>query len=319
MCKKKFENNLFFILLAYGFCSLYILVSYQYALNFEFNGDTQEYYSAFNKIISNPFPWGGEFVTSCIMWLINLVGGDFRFFLFICLLIWSPVVLYLAYSAKNNVFLFVACLFFLLPLFMGNVLFLIRQFHAALFFLIFIYCYNKKKSKSILLLFIILSIGSHFSAVMWFVFFSKKVKLYCAKPIVVFLITFISFLMFAMQVDVLSMLVNLFIEFSSVLGINEIERKLLYYTSGHSMHVGSVSYPFVLLSFIIAFLSVFLLVKGKGDNSLYLLALIQSLLLLTLSDNVVAANRFGFFAFYFCIPLVLIFFSFCFKKNRVKF
>lgn len=301
------------------FCSLFILVSYYYALNFEFKGDTQEYFYAFNKIISNPFPWGREFVTSCIMWLIHSIGGDFRFFLFICLLMWSPVVFYLAFSAKKNVFLFFACLFFLLPLFMGNVLFLIRQFNAALFFLIFVYYYKKKNSKLISLLFIILSIGSHISAVMWFIFFNKKVKFYCTKPIVIFSITFISFLIFAMQVDVLSMLVNSFVELSNVLGVTEVERKLLFYISNESMDAASVRYPFIVLSFIVAFLSIFLLVKSKTDNSLFLLALIQSLLLLTLSHNVVAANRFGFFAFYFCIPLVLILFSFCFKKNRVKF
>lgn len=320
MCKNNFENDLFFILLAYIVSMIFVLVSYHYALNFEIKGDTEEYFYAFNKINATPFPWGIEFVTSSIMWLVNAIGGDFRVFLFVCLLMWSPVVFYLARYARTNIFLFFVSLFFLLPLFMGNVLFLIRQFHAALFFLIFTYYYYKKKNvRLISSLAIILSVGSHISAIMWLVFFNKKVRRCCTKPIIIFSITLISFFIFAMQVDVVSMLVNGLIEFSRVLGIAEVDRKLLFYTSGKIMDTNAVRYPFILLSFLIAFLSFFLLVKRKIDNSFVLLVLFQSLLLLTLSANIVAANRFGFFAFYFSIPLVLILFSSCFKKIRVAF
>ncbi|WP_421241196.1 EpsG family protein [Aeromonas enteropelogenes] len=320
MCKRNFENDLFFISLACIYCAVFILISYHYSLNLEFEGDTQQYFYAFNEIKSTPFPWRGEFVTSCIMLFVNTMGGDFRFYLFVCLLMWIPVLFHLMISAKRNFFIVFLCLFFLLPYFIGNVLFLIRQFHAALFFLFFVfYCHKRKNARLITALLFTLSVGSHISAVIWFVFFNNKIKVWLAKPIVVFLMVTISFVMFLMQIDAVSMLVNSLIELSNVLGVVEIERKLLFYTSGESMDAVPVTYQYILLSFMIVFFSVFLLVKKKDDNSFYLLSLTQSLLLLVLSDNVVAANRFGFFAFYFSIPLVIILFSFCFKKRRVTF
>lgn len=312
------RNDFFYFSLAYVCTIIFIFVSYVFSLNFEVKGDTQEYLHAFNLIEFIPFPWGLEFVTSGIMWFINFIGGEFRLFLFVCLLMWSPVVFYAVLSAKNNTILFLIYIFFLLPIFMGNVLFLIRQFHAALFFLFFIFYINKSNGHKLTSFFLMfLSIFSHISAVLWIVLFSKRVRVFLGNPICAFFIVFISFLIFFMQVDVITLLVGFLTDLFSILGFDVIGRKLLFYSSGESLNVSSVGYPFIVLSFCTVFFSMFLLVKYRTDNPIFLLALTQSLLLIVFSDNVVAGNRFGFFSYYFSLPLIVFLISVSCKRIRV--
>jgi len=315
------RNEFAFFLFSY-FCSfVFVIVSYYHTLYFDIKGDTAEYFFFFNNILKNPFPYGLEFVTSCIMWLVFYIGGDFRFFLFVCLLIWTPVVFLILHRAKNNIFLFLVFLFFLSPLFLNNALFLIRQFNAALFLFLYLYCLNiNKSSRFFLLVLMFLSICSHISAIMWFVFINKIVVNFFSRPIYILLTLILSFLTFLFNVDSLLILVNILIDLSSILGVDEFDRKLLFYTSGESLKAVSVSYKLLFPCLFISLFSAYQLIMNVSTyKGLYFLIFIQSIFLIVLSNNVVAASRFGFVAYYFVVPLFLFFLSTFFKRIRVLF
>ncbi|QXC06444.1 EpsG family protein [Aeromonas sp. FDAARGOS 1408] len=316
----RIDNDFLFFILAYFGFIVFSLVSFGYASTFEVKGDTLQYFYNFESIKLDPFPYGFEFVTSGIMWLVNFLGGDFRLFLFVCLFMWSPIVfIVILLSRRNPMFIFIY-LFFLTPIFMSNALYIIRQYHAALFFIMFIYLQkSERKIKIASLVLFLVSFCSHLSAILWFSLSRQRVVSLFVKPFFIYTMAFTPFFLLLINVNSISVFVDALIEISNFFGASDINRKLAFYTTGEYLLAEPIGYQFIFISAIIIILSVYLMLYTAHENTWVFLMFTQSLLLVTLKDNIIIANRFAFFSYYFSMPSLLILISLSLRGIKWRF
>lgn len=290
---------------------VYISFCGYFSMTSDFHGDTLEYMYNFNDIRKYPFPYGVEVLTPMIMWVVSYLGGDFRYFIFICLVIWTPIVFLLGFYSRSK-FLFIGIYFyFLTPLFIDNAMFLIRQYNSALFYMLFL-LYNKRKeqTKLVSLGLLLLSFSSHLSSVFW-VIISNKMTVRFFKNRLVFLIVFLPLILLALSgVDIVSSVVDLIFKIVNVFDVYEINRKLMFYSNNGYDAVAKVSNLAELLAFLLLFLSGYLFFLSKKNNEFCFFVFVQALIVVLLKNNVVMANRFGFFAFYFSVPILIVLFYF---------
>lgn len=309
MIRENIERRRSYVFLALGIVNVIIYISFcgYFSMTSDFHGDTLEYMYNFNEIQQYPFPYGVEFLTPIMMWVVSYLGGSFRDFIFICLLFWTPIVFLLGYYSRSN-FLFIGVFFyFLTPLFIDNAVFLIRQYNAALFYILFL-LYNKRKDPSKLVSFglLLLSFSSHLSSVFWFMI-SNKITVRFFKHRLVFFIVFFPLILLALSgVDIISWVVDLIFKIANLFDFYEINRKLMFYSSSEYDAVAKVSNLAELIAFLLLFLSGYLFFLSQRNNGFIFFVFVQAMLVVLLKNNIAMANRFGFFAFYFSIPIFIV-------------
>ncbi|HDZ8963316.1 TPA: EpsG family protein [Aeromonas dhakensis] len=314
----KYRQAYFSLLLAIINVIVYISFCGYFSMNSDFHGDTIEYMHNFNEIHQYPFPYGVEVLTPIIMWVVSFLGGDFRDFIFVCLVIWTPIVFLLGLYSRSN-FLFIGVYFyFLTPLFINNAVFLIRQYNAAFFYIFFLLYSNRKDTtKSVSFGLLLLAFLSHLSSVFWFVI-SNKITIKFFKNRVIFFIVFSPLILLALSgVDIISWVVDLMFNISNLLDFSEINRKLMFYRSSEYEAVSKVNNLAELIAFSLLFFSGYLFLLSKKNDGFYFFVFSQALLVVLLKDNIVMANRFGFFAFYFSIPILMAL-IYLFKKLELE-
>lgn len=309
MIKENIEYRLAYVFFVLAIVNVIIYISFcgYFSMTSDFHGDTLEYMYNFNEIQQHPFPYGVEVLTPIMMWVVSYLGGDFRDFIFICLLIWTPIVFLLGFHSKSN-FLFIGVFFyFLTPLFIDNAAFLIRQYNAAFFYICFLSYSNRKDTHKLVSFgLLLLSFSSHLSSVFW-VIISNKIMVKFFKQRLLFFIVFFPLILLALSgVDMITWVVDLMFKISNLFDFDEINRKLIFYRSSEYEAVSKVSNLAQLLAFLLLFLSGYLFLLSPKNNVFYFFVFAQALLVVLLKNNIVMANRFGFFAFYFSVPIFIV-------------
>lgn len=280
--------------LFFGF--LYAVLAYYYSSNLKLEGDTYEYYLFFMNIRENTFPLNFEYFSFVLMWIVDIFGLDFRAYLLINYLLWLPLIFVIFYKSLSgcniNIYYFLIGLTFLIPMFFENTSFVIRQMNGFLFFLYYVFIGGRLK-----FLFLFLSIASHMSSFIYFIFFN------------IFQRNFISlrfyFLIFSFFLWLFDFKGFLFKFFSVYVEGFSFERKLVAF----GVEDYSINIKFILLNFIVIILFLlidFKKIKSKKDEIIVVYIYINSLLYLILAENPVLANRVAFSSFFFIIPSILL-------------
>lgn len=292
-------SNIFSIFLVF----LYIVLSFYYANNINHIGDTLVYKDIYYSSTDTYAYYGIEFLVPTIMFIFREINIPFEGYLFFSLLLWLP----LFYSCsknitKNKIYPLAFCFFLLTPYFYLNSLFLIRQYYAACFFLIGLYFSDKNKKT--LYLFYFLSIISHSSALLWVLFSTNLfTRIITKKTTIIILISIIiySFLL----TNFLSNSIELIIHLGSSLNNENISRKIIFYSSGEYLLANQLALHFLLYSigcFISSFICLKLKTMTRIETKICSLILIQSFFMILFRENIVLANRIGFFVYYFSVP-----------------
>ena len=287
------------IFLGFLFSIVYFILSLYWSGKVEIYSDTLEYYYAYSNIENIILPWSLEYFTSVLMYVCNYFGGGFRDYLLINYLLWLPLVFYIFYKSKTDVFLFFIGLFFLTYLFFLNASFLIRQFNAVLF-LFYLLIVSNFRFK---ILFLILSLTSHLSSLFFLIFYFKKISIYILKFRKIIFLIFCGLLIFDF-----GSLVDFLLDFSNnAIGLKGFDRKF----SGVQSYVGqnnSTKYIFVVLNFIIIIIICFSnkFQESSKLNKLFALILTSSMLYVLLRNEPILANRIAFLSYSFIIPVILL-------------
>lgn len=308
--------RIYFILaLSLLFISIYVAVCFIHSNSFLFMSDTLQYQQRYDEINNILLPYGVEFVVPSIMYTVKFFGGDFRDFIFFSLILWLPI---LFYGWKYIGFLFIIiAVFFLSRFFVDNSTLLIRQYYAALFYIMWIFM--DKKNSCLRITIALLAITSHLSALFWIVLSlewvrKKLVNIYFIIPAFVFVVV-----VFFLKVDFISPFINFFLSISDSISVSELTRKVNFYSSEESENILPVKPTLLYFSlFIFMVTCVFNVLKiDKGEflPRCELLLIVQSALIIIFKENVVLANRIGFFPYFFSIPILVFYFS---MFTRVK-
>lgn len=314
------KTKFFWILIAIITNVLYLMVSINNALHTNIIGDTYQYMVVFQNIIHNDlFPFRIEFITSTLMWLVSSIGGDFYTFLFICYALWCPVIFLLVVKSRNNIFIIPIILFFFTPLFASNVTFLIRQYNAAFFFIMYLYCLNSNKKQLITVTFIFLSICSHLSAIIWLFLLNKKLAKIIYKPLIFIILFLISLSFLLLHINIISSFIECLATIANYLNLEVINRKIAFYISGEFSQALAVNFKFIIIMLVLMIFCIFWSFRIKKQKTQLFLGLVfmQAFTVTLLQANIVMANRFGFFAYYFAIPLLILVITHGFKKIRI--
>lgn len=294
--------------LSFLFTLLYVLACIWHVENVNIVSDTLEYKYNFDEIYSVPFPYGIEIITPLIMYCLKVSGFDFNLFLLFSVLIWLPIVIYCVSNIKKSLFFAVAPLFFLSFLFLNNASFLIRQFYAAFFFVIWL-GRNKKLDLAGLFL-IILSSLSHLSSIVWFLASSGiVVRICCNRYILIFCSSFVLYALI-IGFNFFNYFLDFILNFSSMVDFVELNRKVGFYLDGQNGAGSKIPILPLLIAILQFSISTYLLYKNKErkreSSTLSFIGLVyfQSVCFLILNDNFIMANRVGFFTYYFSIPVV---------------
>lgn len=284
----------------------YIILSFYFSNNVEYIGDTLIYKDIYYLSTNTYSYYGMEFIVPTIMFLFREIKISFNGYLFFSLLIWLPIF----YSGsknitKNKLYPLALCFFLLTPYFYLNALFLIRQYYAACFFLIGL-CFSEK-NKKLFVLFCLLSVFSHSSALLWILFSSTPfIKTITNKIISIFLI--FAALLSITSFNFLPTLIDNVIYLGNILGNDNISRKILFYSSGEYLLAQRLPLHFLIYSilcFIFSLLSLRLKSMTHIETKICSLIIMQSFFMIFFKDNIVLANRIGFFVYFFSIPCLL--------------
>lgn len=287
---------------------IYIIFASIFTFTFEIDGDTANYEKLYSDIsgLNFLYLYGFEFVVPGIASIFKLLGFDFREFLLFSILAWYPVLLIISNRFGLITFL-ITFPFFCSYFFLDNLVFLLRQYYAALFFI----CYaSLKKSKPIKFVFCTLSMFSHLSAIFWFLihteFFARIFRLFHIRLILLFFV----FICLVFKIDLVADLMGMINHYNLETGLLDIDRKVAYYIYNDSnISDHSLKYSFYFYIIIFNFITLFFYVSNKMQNNnlnkISVFLYVQSALVILLSENIVAANRVGFFAYYFAIPIFI--------------
>lgn len=292
-------NNISSIFLVF----LYTVLSFYYATNIDHIGDTLVYKDIYYLSTDTYTYYGIEFLVPTIMFIFREINIPFEGYLFFSLLIWLPLFYLCSKNiTKNKIYPLVFCFFLLTSYFYLNSLFLIRQYYAACLFLTGLYF--SEKNKKLLYLFYFLSIISHSSALLWILFSTKPfTKIITKKTTIVILI---SVMIYSLLVtNFLSNSVELITHLGNSLNNENISRKIIFYSSGEYLLANRLALHFLLYSigcFIISFICLKLKTMSGIETKICSLILIQSFFMILFRENIVLANRIGFFVYYFSVP-----------------
>lgn len=308
ICKNNttYSPTWFWLGVSFVFSILFIVLSCYWSKDIIYVNDTLTYKYNFDSIQIDMYPYGVEFITSIFMYVTNLMGGDFSDFVLASYLMWLPIVFLCVNVARDNVVYFFVSIFLISSFFYLNASYLIRQYYAALFFVLYLFALKKRKLSFLLLL---ASFFSHASSIMWFLTSSAFAIKICKSRYM--------FLMFSLLasfslvgISVFDFFVEALIYIEGVSNFPVLTRKILFYTSGEAGLASGVNIKFTLFSILIFIMSA-LLMQSKCtlsllDEKICSLMMYQSLFIIIFNENIVLANRMGFFVFFFSIPCFLI-------------
>lgn len=297
----KYKINQLGLVISLFFVSLYVIFAYYWSINIEIVSDTQEYFYFFQNIQNEIYPIDGEYFTFLFMWIINILGFDFREYIFFNSCLWIPFVFFMFYKGSNleaskvNLIFFLIGLTFLLPHFFINLSYLIRQMNGFLFFLYFVVF---GRGVFLRLLFFSLSITSHMSSMLYFIVFNKFST--------IFIIKFKYYFFILVLLLKLTNFIDYFADYLFRLTLNDaLDRKLAILDS-----VGfNFNLTFVIINFIIVFLIFFINfdnLKTIQYKKIVCFVYVNSLVYILFSDNPILANRMAFSSFFFILPSLLI-------------
>lgn len=297
------KNQLYFIYII-AVVLVYFIQSYNWSQSIPITKDTLEYQYNFNDIFNKPFPYGIEFIQPLFMYIIKALGGGFRDFIYASYLLWLPVIIHLAKSIKKP-YNFIVLMFFFSDYFGLNAAFLIRQYYSAVFFLCYLYLYSK--GNKLYYFFILLSLFSHLSSLTWFIVssncFVNSIKSKCK-----FFIFFIMVMIFS-YINIFEITIAFFEKLTQYIDFDVINRKLFYYTLNENKHDVNVPLKYFLFAFFSFFISYYALIKLDYCNKIYLkilsIIMMQSFFIIIFHENLILANRLGFFVFFFYVPSIL--------------
>lgn len=282
---------------------LYIVLSFYFANSISHTGDTLVYKDIYYLSTDTYAYYGMEFLVPTIMFIFREINIPFEGYLFFSLLIWLP--LFYACSkniTRNKIYPLVFCFFLLTSYFYLNSLFLIRQYYAACFFLTGLYFAGK--NRKLLYLFYFLSIISHSSALLWILFSTRLFTIIIAKKTTIIIL--ISVMVYSLLVtNFLSNSIELIIQLGNSFNNENISRKIIFYSSGEYLLANRLALHFLLYSigcFIFSFICLKLKAMSDIETKMCSLILIQSFFMILFRENIVLANRVGFFVYYFSIP-----------------
>ena len=278
----------------------YIFLCAVYSNNIQYIGDTLVYSDIYNSVNENHFIYGIEFIIPTIMYTLRLCGLSFHDFIFISLCLWTPLVFLttLIGLEKKHYYLLSLALFLLTPYFFLNAVFLIRQYYAALFFIYSLFIKNKK----VYFLLLCAAIFSHISAILWLILSMPLAYKIIKSKLTLFLLLLIIVFSYT-GINIFSLLIEFTIEFSYYFDIGVIKKKTLFYRD--IPIYGKLPFHFLLFSIFCFLSSIYLITKKNTPEvniRLYTIILVQSSLLILFKDNIIFANRIGFFVYYFSIP-----------------
>lgn len=284
--------------------SVYFCLSYNWSQSIPITKDTLEYQYNFNDIFNHPFPYGIEFIPPLFMYIIKLLGGDFRDFIFFSYLLWLPIIIHLSATIKKPLNL-VILIYFFSDYFSLNAAFLIRQYYSAIFFLCYLYLYSK--DNRLYYIFILLSLFSHLSSLIWFIISSNRFINFIKSRRKFFIFSIIVIILF--YIDTFETIIDIFEKLTQYIDINEINRKLFYYTQDKNKSDLNVPLKYSFFAFFSFFISYYTLIKLEhcSNTSLKALSIItmQSFFIIIFHENLILANRLGFFVFFFYVPSIL--------------
>lgn len=294
------------IALSFSLSIAYIFLCALYSNNIQYIGDTLVYSDIYNSVNENYFVYGIEFIIPTIMYILHFFGLSFHDFIFVSLCLWTPLVFLttLIGLEKKYYYILPLTLFLLTPFFFLNAVFLIRQYYAALFFIYSLFIKNRRVN----LLLLSAAIFSHISAILWFILSMPLVYKIIKSKLILFILLFIFLFIITLSyigINISSLLMEFITEFSYYFDIDVIKKKTLLYRDRDISIYGELPFHFLLLS-IFCFLSSIYLITKKNESEvnmrLYTIILVQSSLLILFKDNIIFANRMGFFVYYFSIP-----------------
>lgn len=302
--KKNKSNNVIILFMIASIITAYLFTSYYWSRIIPIERDTLEYLYNFDNIFNIPFPYGIEFITNIFMYTVKLVGGDFRDFLFISYLLWIPIIAHLIKLIRYNFVFIIAVIYFFTEYFFLNAAFLIRQYYSAIFF--FLYLYSREKRNKVWYIFLFLSILSHLSSLLWIVISSKKFISFINHKSRFYIFFFLIIILF--NINVFGNIIDILNFIAQHTNLDEINRKLFYYTKNEGIPSSSVDFKYIILAFLSFALSYYALIKKNNDNLLenrtLSIIIAQSFLIIISHENLVFANRLGFFVFFFYLPSV---------------
>ncbi|MBC3996977.1 EpsG family protein [Morganella morganii] len=280
----------------------YIFTCAIYSNNIQYIGDTLVYSDIYNSVDENYFIYGIEFIVPTVMYILHSCGLYFHDFIFISLCLWTPIVFLATLMGleKKYYYLLSLAIFLLTPYFFLNAIFLIRQYYAALFFICALFIKNKK----IYFILLCAAIFSHISAIIWVVLSLPLTYRIVKSKLILFLLLFITICSYV-NISIFSLLMDFIIEFSYYFDIDVLKKKTLFYRDRDISVYGGLPFYFLWFS-IFCFLSSLYLITRKNiapvNMRLYTIILLQSTSLILFKDNIIFANRIGFFVYYFSIP-----------------
>lgn len=257
------------------------------------SSDFLNYFLFYNSSVFQIDRWGVEIITPILFWFGGLIGLDFFEFVYVVGVFWLIPIYFLSKYVRVE-YLALYYMFFLVW-FAPQYAFLFRQYFSILFTIFFFSL--SKRYRYILFL---LSILSHFSIIIVYIFSFIKFKrrfLYVVASIT----SVFSFISYKFGFSVLSFFVGGVYQ----TGIKDIDRKINIlnelergYSSGSFMVYLVLCFATILHSFKIE-------IKGPTlslERAFYFSALSS----LILSEFVILSNRVGILAYFFSIPYLSI-------------
>ncbi|MBB6056694.1 EpsG family protein [Tolumonas osonensis] len=305
----------FWLGVSFVFSVLFVILSCYWSKNVNYINDTLEYKYNFDSIHVDIYPYGVEFLTSLFMYIVSVFGGDFSDFILFSYLMWLPIVFLCVNAAGKNITYFFVSIFLLSTFFYLNASYLIRQYYAASFFVLYIFLSNRKKISYV---FLFASLFSHLSSIIWILTSSAFAVKLCKSRFVIFAFAFFSFFSLT-GISIYGFFVEALMHVEVIFNLPVLTRKIMFYTGGEAELASSVNVRFTVFSILIFIMSAFLMhskcTLSLLDEKICSLIMYQSLFIIVFNENIVLANRVGFFVFFFSIPCFLILIGYYLRRQ----
>lgn len=298
-----------------------IVLLYCVYFRLELESDNLNYFSIFNDIRNDPFPFYFEMGVSFLMFIFNILGFDFYTYTFFKLLIFLPVFIKIDYLTFNNKP--ILSLFFLsstlYPPFLDMMIFLSRQSLSINFLLFSILTYSERKR----IIWFLLAFLSHLSAFIFIplIFFREKTfSILINKFFQIFMFFFLIFGLFYKTVSTLILeILNNNIEIFPEFVKQNLIMKIGFYDWNANSDFDGFSYLRLFFIFLIN-LFMILLFNRNGEYSkiqkgLICIYLYSFLIFVLTIDNYMMAMRSGFFSYFFCLSWFFVMLSFSKKVS----
>lgn len=299
-------------LTSYFFIIIYFIISFSIISQTAYRGDTYQYYLNFQEIdnIQGIYIYHTEWITPFLMFLVKKIGLTFDYFLFICTSLWS-LIFYRCLKTYGTIAFLPLFLFVISDHFIGNSIYLIRNYIAALLFILFFIRKN--------IIFAFFSFFAHSSSIIWYVIFNKLVLNLIFKNKNLFLFLFACLPLFYI-LNINELIIGYLSNETAFITIELISRKIQFYSTERLDGVNKISTPYLFLAFINFLIAYYSFYKSKiliDETKIDIFFIINSALVIILSQDSVLANRVGFFGYYFAIPYFIYKVKAFFSKKRI--